>query len=861
MSKPSKISRNPHSAGIYADMSVDGPAIGTLICIIDRAKNLPNRKTIGKQNPYCAARLGKDAKKTDTDLRGGQTPKWDQELRFTVHESSDYFRLKVSVFNDDKKTDLIGETWIDLKDVIIPGGSQNDQWHLLHFRGKYAGEVRIEMTYYDTRPEDEAVIEKRKEAAERAQTRAVASTGAGTTYLSGARQLKDVSRRPLPAGPTDPTVLRPPEQATFPAPMGAEQPPRPGPIQPSPTGPVYHDLSFPPAVSAGFEHTPMMYSGNAEFSSGLPQRRMNEHFHPFRREYDSLTRNSHSSGLEPQNHQGEESLDNHSRLLHPHAESDDQSPVEFHPTQQRQPSHGEQHGDENIIQQPQDTQSWGYDDSSTMRELVRHQGHAEGYQQILIPRQGQQDYRVAAGESAHYVTGSSDANTITLFQPDSCQDDRHAEYASRQPRVEDDEEELPPPPPPVHRSGLGQHNQRPGQPDSSVYHAYSPDLVPSRTPMDAPLANSLPSPVSNGAFQTSQSRDVTLQSDPLSMPPSLVAGYDPSIAEAESDRAAYETRAIRRNSALPEEILPAKQGHEVSSLETPTHSVHASSQPVSREITGSGKRILPQRKSVSSQSPPVSGRSNSSIPFGPDYYDSLNPNGPRSTENHDLASPAKGGSVRSDPRANAADVIISDDGRLIDPSDHLPAETWAPEPERKPKKPEVIVRFKHSTKFGSQPPKNAMPTKVKLKSQLVETGSYFTDSTAGKCPRSSHMSDSVNSTPPRVLDTYASYGHNRQNSTPTAIDTPRSWNGGSVSPTSRHQSNFYAPTYTGPPIPTKVPIAKPLNYGSPVMNGSPSLDALSMELQSIDIGSVGCTRGRGTRKYIAQASAAASYAT
>lgn len=65
-----------HTAGIFSDMTVDGPEIGTLVIIVDRAKNLPNRKTIGKQDPYCAARLGKEAKKTETDRRGGQTPRW-----------------------------------------------------------------------------------------------------------------------------------------------------------------------------------------------------------------------------------------------------------------------------------------------------------------------------------------------------------------------------------------------------------------------------------------------------------------------------------------------------------------------------------------------------------------------------------------------------------------------------------------------------------------------------------------------------------------------------------------------------------------------------------------------------------------
>ena len=61
-----------HTAGIYADMT----EIGTIVVIVDRAKNLPNRKSMGKQNPYCAARLGKEAKKTETDKRGGQTPRW-----------------------------------------------------------------------------------------------------------------------------------------------------------------------------------------------------------------------------------------------------------------------------------------------------------------------------------------------------------------------------------------------------------------------------------------------------------------------------------------------------------------------------------------------------------------------------------------------------------------------------------------------------------------------------------------------------------------------------------------------------------------------------------------------------------------
>ncbi|KAE9964479.1 hypothetical protein BLS_008284 [Venturia inaequalis] len=179
-SKITKLAAVNHTAGIFSDMSVDGPEIGTLVCIIDRAKNLPNRRSMGKQDPYCACRLGKEAKKTKTDKRGGQVPRWDQELRFTVHDSPDYYNLKVSVFNDDKKTELIGETWVRLEDVIVAGGGQSDIWHNLNCKGKYAGEIRLELTYYDSRPKPEKLV---------AET---------PREPSGSRAVK---RRPLPNNP------------------------------------------------------------------------------------------------------------------------------------------------------------------------------------------------------------------------------------------------------------------------------------------------------------------------------------------------------------------------------------------------------------------------------------------------------------------------------------------------------------------------------------------------------------------------------------------------------------------------------------------------------------------------------------
>jgi hypothetical protein len=79
---------------------------------------------------------------------------------------------------------------------VVPGGGQNDLWHNLNCRGKYAGEIRIEITYYDTRPKQE-----RPEKTKQAATNGV-EEGARDS-LKGPRQPKasPVKRRPLPSDP------------------------------------------------------------------------------------------------------------------------------------------------------------------------------------------------------------------------------------------------------------------------------------------------------------------------------------------------------------------------------------------------------------------------------------------------------------------------------------------------------------------------------------------------------------------------------------------------------------------------------------------------------------------------------------
>ncbi|KAI2786249.1 hypothetical protein POX_g08632 [Penicillium oxalicum] len=867
----SKLTKINHAAGIFADMSVDGPAIGTLVAIIDRAKNLPNRKTMGKQNPYCAARLGKEAKKTPTDLRGGQTPRWDHELRFTVHESPDYFKLKVSIFNDDKKTDLIGETWIDLQNLIIPGGSQNDHWHPLQCRGKYAGDVRIEMTYYDTRQQDEAVIVKRKEAAERVQGKAV-SSAPSSTGVSGPRTLEKVKRRPLPTGPSGASAPAPRPSAvehTHSAPAAIQHPhlSRPAAREqphsvPAPTQLPRHDATTY-AVNPS-EITRDMSTHNHS-GSGMRTRETHGPVETYPRERDNPG-SAPPQSPHPLNTSRHDIQDarmtaeyHHAHYENRHVPSSrshgefDQAPQEYRPIPEpsMEPTvasnmmlydrHTEQQNTQSSIVSPQYTanpMTFGHVSTFTPRISA----YAEEPAPLHYSRPGSSSGPV---DDFRYHPGALKALPAPRADP------YHPEYATMQPRVEDEEEDAPPPPPPVHRTRMAQppsllkpstgHSQQPYTPYSAVY-------VDNRSP---------------------------------SMPASLVAGY-----EGEEQDRVYEGRTSRTGSTshLEDEMMiplplsassssatlpPSMQSYAPApastTYENAVYPLQTSPQPIDDRSSArhrggsinSDSRMVIARKSVS---PAPAMSRGSSVPFSPDSYDSLNPRSSRSAGGsehlpaYESLSQARDAALRSEvePRRDPDQPIIGDDGREIDPSDHLPTDTWAPEPERKSRKPEVIIRFKHSqrpTSRGNDAARAVGPPRVGFRT----TAEYDRPSQAYG-PTHVHNRDPVDRTPPRTdrgQEGLGSFSHGRGYGNPSPGERPRSSRGSvSPSPTSR------APLYdyrTGPPLPAKVPVS----YGSPeypvaasrAVTGNPGMDALSRELKTIDIGSVGCSPSRAVRKY------------
>ncbi|KAH8113393.1 hypothetical protein DFH11DRAFT_340326 [Phellopilus nigrolimitatus] len=157
-------------------MSTTPREIGTLVVVILKAQHLPNKRHIGKQDPYCCVTLDGDKRRTRAIKRGGQHPEWDEEVRFTLYEDTEDMlariaseggtppplppkdtkkkkkvkggnAMMVACYADDpKEPELIGETLVDLTEVLTKG--ETDEWFTLLNKDKFSGEVYLELTFW-----------------------------------------------------------------------------------------------------------------------------------------------------------------------------------------------------------------------------------------------------------------------------------------------------------------------------------------------------------------------------------------------------------------------------------------------------------------------------------------------------------------------------------------------------------------------------------------------------------------------------------------------------------------------------------------------------------------------------------------
>ncbi|KAI9789097.1 MAG: hypothetical protein M1816_006347 [Peltula sp. TS41687] len=912
-----------HTAGIFSDMTVDGPEIGDLVVIVDKAKNLPNRKTMGKQDPYCAARLGKEAKKTETDKRGGQTPRWDQELRFTVHDSPDYHQLKVSVFNDDKRTDLIGETWVNLDNVLLRGGGRSDGWHSLNCKGRYAGEIRMELTYYDTRPKEEQPSSRRRESAKNGQEPVIRES------MSGPRQPKPVTRRPLPANPINvspvhatehghPTLHRPAPPRTYDsAPGQLSHPITHSRELPTPYGPPHlkRDLTQPVSIGHTSSGMGVPYQHRIPEGRSIPvaqhDLRLEQYGHhgspgaedpipskfpgrsqdvpegmsaPPQSEYgDYIRESSHSLSGYPQNqaspvtgghvipplnpHGGR----NNGRGAEPHLSSSPGDPYQAQPAppirhHHSAPEYGE------IDSQP--THYRSHDDP-----FVPHQSEEHPHRHAPEPLR----YR---SHNEEYVTEGGPSTGMASEEPEDI-----------------------PPPPPAHRISEPHKHLRespaqlpytlaqppvPGDTENSrgVGMSHSPNTYQSRpstypAPLsiasgcDHPRTNHVNSPPAMYEQPPPQhlrgAKTTSTREHYHALPPSLVPGYDPRDAAAEVDSMRrqsgghVEPQEFNENSfsggathypghhRSQSDLSQVARGRPHDAVLQRPHGVPA---PLVKPIAVTPEPVRIPRKSISpSPAATPEGRRRSEVPFSPDAYDAFNPNVGSSSINQpgpqyhtpDQAQEVSRQRQREAQRGAADEPIIGWDGRVIDPSDHLPSDTWAPEPERKTpiKTPSQTETRSRPSPQGAQPmpPSSRRPARPAGASRphSISTPLHIQSSGEPHTPNSASRSRLQKRIHPPPPTTPTSPNiHSTSPVGPYGSQTPRSLPRAATDLALREHENYgyertppYAPygndvknsplaAGTPPVPPAKVPIRG---------NGPEDYSALSEELSTIEIGS------------------------
>ena len=629
---------------------------------------------------------------------------------------------------------------MDLKEVIIPGGGQNDIWHQLHFKGKYAGEIRVELTYYDTRPKDESVLEQRREK-ERSRT--------NLATLGGPRQLgpREVKRRPLPQGPPGSS---PAARPTLPDHVHSSPIPA---LHPNPGydfQPEHRDIWAPDQhYHSGIEQPVSNYE--RPYANGLGDQRLlapncsHDSPHGFQDNRISFLGQDGFENLETRNDASEHSYHSDFNALPP-------SPATH--TSYYTPGHGDRRHSAQPAFEPQDN----LEDSPSSH-------YASSPPAWSSPSM----VRSAPGSSDHGQRAQLNRYSTSPLKADTYRDsplrqsishhDVELDHESR-PRSPDDR---PPPPPPAHGQRLPS-----SRPPSSTYQDAGNFQIPRKLPIASPTPCS---PDARSPLQTiernfdpyyqprvsplaqSSAKDENHEGHPKAdyipykppprsntfprpssnrenNPPLSANCFDDFSMEAEEPLTydlADRPRAWNGPPPPGQTRGLFNTGRSAQAYEFPDipdqQRTYQSQPLVARpQALAPEARNAPARKSVSPRpSSPQDDRRLDGVPFGPDSYDILNPIVPplvaASVSSPKVETPEQQKEairLREVEKLREQGPIIGNDGREIDPSDHLPADTWAPEPERKNRKPEVVIRFRTKDEAARTPIKlGSSPTSAR----------------------------------------------------------------------------------------------------------------------------------------------------
>lgn len=816
-----------------------------------------------------------------------------------MHDSSDYYQLKISIFTDDKKTDLVGEAWIDLKNIIVTGGGQADVWQSLSCKGKYAGEIRLEITFYDSRPKPDKPPVKAKQPS--------------PADLDAQRQrTSPIKRRPLPSDPV----------------TGEAPPAAPIPVSTMPPSnqEYYAHQQTPPRHTKQSSHSAMIPTQSPlqamEYNNTPPQG-ARQQSNAYSNSPGAPAALGYSTTPSRQPHR---SRDHHETVPRPV-----EAPAYDFPDEPPQFGHSDRHelhmGDRHLPsldasqppppppahrsrhssvgpESPQVSPIKTAPSTPMRRDVLKNEAHRHtasvsstrplySHHDVPSSPHSPMTYTTPSPRHQSYDAGYGGRSLHATVEdvPDSPTPDMPSSYRSRyesEPAYERD-----------HRDHRDQRDQR--DPSPAPYERSSPQPQPLPTYQNqSPRHNAShhdaqeydrsyrrsPSPLpgpgrgyDGSSHGTPQHRQITYDRDydrdydnaqASRAPPyggpgpqsSLQHTVDPRLARDVPERIHeerhYDSRLAgqqvsqvrgRQRSEPPPSYGAPSPGYTPNRHDRRGSSITFSGGPQEfqpREPRGHGRNISASpahaipRKSVSPAPPADDGHHVSEMPFGPDSYDALNPSMVSSRSSNSALSNHPPTQERPEPQGK----IVTYDGREVDPSDHLPIESWAPEPE--PKAPQMPPSSDHARRSpgGAQP----LPPSGRRLMRLsrVETAPALSyghhdephtplapsggrNRLQKKAPRGASVSPGMSSPlapihPENYQDRQSPYGSH---------DRPGHTHRGSYD----YPSENYAPPHygNGPPIPAKIPLMSGANGGD---------IALLEEMQRIDIGT-GRSRRRG----------------
>ncbi|GLD99882.1 hypothetical protein PINS_up008610 [Pythium insidiosum] len=178
------------------------------------ARNLLDKQTFGKQDPYCKISVGSKTFRTRVHDNGHKTPVWDEKFVFEVYDPQ-LEQLFVQVKDKNFTASvLIGEVRLPVN--MFLHGSVTDQWYTLNNGSRRAGEINLRVQLLGPNAKSAGFNGNKVAQAQPYPTAAPAAAYGG--YAAPPPQYQQPHPQP---------AYQPPPHSAYPPPQPAAYPPPP----------------------------------------------------------------------------------------------------------------------------------------------------------------------------------------------------------------------------------------------------------------------------------------------------------------------------------------------------------------------------------------------------------------------------------------------------------------------------------------------------------------------------------------------------------------------------------------------------------------------------------------------------------